>query len=91
MKPVRIVSMPHNHREPLHEDELEPGETMPASLPYLTLPIPMPETVVVITGTDRDDVLAIHCSNPNGRIRREDLATVWLGIQQYNSDLAALG
>jgi hypothetical protein len=38
----------------------------------------MPESVVVMTGADRDDILAIHCSNPNGRIRREDLATVWL-------------
>jgi hypothetical protein len=93
MSPVTILSMPHNYRDPLYEDDAdwrdEDGESaraMPRFAPYVDLPIPMPACVMVIT--DRDGTpLAIHADGQ--RIRRQDVATVWAGVQQYNADLAA--
>jgi hypothetical protein len=93
VKPVNVLGMPHNGRSGLHDGDLdEDGEpfllhNMP---PYLSLPIPMPESVLVIFGKHPDDILAINVlGEGGGRVRREDLQQVWSGVQQYNFDCVA--
>jgi hypothetical protein len=57
---------------------------IPRHSPYITLPIQMPEYAMVTYDAETGAVLAITL--PDGRVRREDLKTVWTGIEQFNRD-----
>lgn len=93
MTPVSIIKLPHNKRCALYPGEVdEDGEPLTA-LPqtYLTLPIEMPASVLVTTGANLDQILAIDVLGPAGGRIQKDLAQVWKGICQYNRDCAAQG
>jgi hypothetical protein len=95
MTPVNIIRLPHNRCMALYRGEVDDdGEALPYREPkYLTLPIRMPQSVMLTTsGEDINTILAIDVlGEDGGRIRPEDIATVWEGIQQYNSDCYAQG
>jgi hypothetical protein len=76
MKPVTLIVLPDNGRDDVVERD-----------DYLDLPIPMPETAIVIV----DQAGApVSINVEGGSIRPQDLSTVWEGINQYNDDLADL-
>jgi hypothetical protein len=80
MRPVRIFMLPHNDRDPLHDDAIV------RRAPYLNLPIPMPNFAMVIYDGSTGAPLAIDTRSPDGRIRPGDIEQVWRGIQEYNED-----
>ena len=87
MTTVAVFVFPANDRVGLYPgDTNEDGELLPV-LPqtYLELPIKMPRSVQVTTVRAR--IVAIDVlGEGGGRIKREDLATVWQGICQFNND-----
>ena len=90
MTPVSIFQLPHNHRDALYEDEATEDESFPRSaLPYSDLPIPMPESVMVIVDQDLNPLAIDVLGEAGGRIRKKDVQQVWRGIQQFNADCDA--
>ena len=96
MRPCTIFSMPHNYRDPLYDEgdgpsfcndyeRGEPRRRAPQTGEWATLPIPMPESLIVFTGPDGRVIAA---SADGKRIRWADLDIVVKGVEQYNADLA---
>jgi hypothetical protein len=93
MEPVFIFSLPHNHRAPLYnegeapsmfDDPDGPHSPVPITGEWLTLPAPMPKSLMLYTVNDR--VVAARADDR--RVRWKDLDTVVLAVQQYNRDCA---
>jgi hypothetical protein len=96
MRTVSIISMPHNYRDELYSEgegpsfcHYNPGEPRrPSPLggdEWATLPIPMPEGLMLTT--DRDGRV-IAADADGRRIRWADLDIVVKGVEQYNRDVA---
>ena len=74
MKPVTLIVLPDNGRDDLVERDN-----------YLDLPIPIPETAIVIV--DQAEA-PVGINVEGGSIRPQDLSTVWEGIDDL-ADLVA--
>jgi hypothetical protein len=96
MRQVVIFSMPHNFRDEIYNEgdgpsfchdyeRGEPRRPAPLGGKWATLPIPMPDYLMVIT--DRDSRV-IAATADESRIRWADLDIVVKGVEQYNADLA---
>lgn len=95
MMPCVIFKLPHNFRTPLYDtpprygdpdDDAAASEREPR-VAYATLPIEMPRSVLAIYACMPFSGVPVAIVVPGvGRIRREDIATVWRGITQYNTD-----
>ena len=99
MRKVVAFSMPHNYRDEIYNEGEgpsfcndyewgEPRRPAPQGGDWATLPIPMPECLIVIT--DRDG-RAIAATAEEKRIRWTDLDIVVNGVRQYNADLNDAG
>jgi hypothetical protein len=93
MRPVSIISIPDNKRDPLYPEDTdwrdadgEPAHAVPRLAPYVDLPIPMPESIIVITDS-AGQPLAISADGQ--RIRKHDVMMVWQGVLEYNADCSA--
>jgi hypothetical protein len=95
MRPVIVLSLPHNFRLPLYQ----PGEapdtfgqpddmTVPDTGEWATLPMPMPR-VLSLTTDPLDRVIAARADGR--RIRWQDLDTVCEGVRQFNEDCRRAG
>jgi hypothetical protein len=94
MTPVTIFSMPHNYRDEIYNSGEGPsfvdyGEGEPRRLAprgeWATLPIPMPECLMITTDHDGRTIAA---SADGKRIGWADLDVVVKGVEQYNADIA---
>lgn len=96
MRQVTVYSMPHNYRDPLYDegegpsfchddDRGEPRRPAPHGGEWATLPIEMPECLMIFT--DRDGRV-IAATADGVRIRWADLDIVVRGVEQFNADIA---
>src|SRR6516225_3073320 len=95
MRPVVILSLPHNYRLPLYQPGEAPDtygdpadETVPDTGEWASLPIPMPRVLTFVTD-HLDRVIAGRADGK--RIRWRDLDTVSEGARQFNTDCARAG
>jgi hypothetical protein len=95
MRPVIILSLPHNHRLPLYQPGEAPDtygdpadETVPDTREWASLPIPMPRLLTLTT----DHQGRVIAGQADGRrIRWRAIDIVVEGVQQFNADCARLG
>jgi hypothetical protein len=97
MRPVDIISMPHNGRcefypegeGPSFNPDHQPGEPRMslADIEFADLPIPMPQCLMLTTDADGRVISAV--TDAGLHIRWADLDVVLAGVEQYNRDLAS--
>jgi hypothetical protein len=96
MTPVTIIEMPHNGRAELYPEgegpsfaEHLPGERrlpLDPHVQWATLPIPMPEMLMVFTDASGKPIAAWA---DDVQIRWQDIDIVVAGVAQFNRDIAS--
>jgi hypothetical protein len=97
MTPVTIIEMPHNYRGELYPEgegpsfdaQHEPGTPRMSldEIEFATLPIPMPQCLMLSTDADGRVIGAV--TDAGLHIRWADLDVVLRGVEQFNADIAS--